>query len=272
MARFLRDEQISNLTIDSAAIRQLVEVLSHRGEAMPEFVPPEEREEGQAVDVYLYYTIRFDEKGNRAEREDELLRYFEQATDVERLIFELKSGESLRTNLLVGSYLDLRLDKNEGANRFLTVSSDDEDWVNASFTAVKEVLSRHKNRNSWIRNPWIVFMNQIISLFLGFAVALWAASGLAPNLTIENAFLISFLMVLLVFSNMWAPISQKLAGLALKVYPPIKFYRPKQDKFNWLYQAVVTAVVGAAVLYFLGMIITYVGEILGGFINSGSGG
>lgn len=264
MARFLRDEQVSNLTIDGAAITQLIQVFANRGTLMLEY---DADADGQQPDVFLYYTIRFDQKGNRVQDTDELLRYFQQATDVERVIFELNSGESIRTNRAVGSYLDLRLDKNENATSYLTVSSDDEDWVNGSFVAVKDVLARYQNRNAWVRNPWVVFLNQIMSLFIGFAVSVWAASKIAPNLTIENAFLISFLMVLLVFSNLWIPVNQRLTGLVLSVFPTIKFDRPKRDKLHWLYQGLVIAIVGAAAIYLLSLIFTYVGKVLGGFVN-----
>lgn len=265
MARFLRDEQVSNLTIDPEAVSSLVDVFMSRGTSMPEFVL---QQESQPTNVFLSFTIRFDEKGYRVFDKDQLLHYFQEATEVERILFELTSGESISTNRAVGSYLDLRLDSSENVTCFLTVSSDNEDWVNGSFAAVKEELVKYGNRHSWVKNPWVDLLIQMTGLFLGFFVSLWGASQIAPKLTIENAFLISFLVVLLVFSNLWTPINQKLRGIVYRAFPTIRFYRPKKDGLHWLYQALVGGIVVAASLYLLSWAFTYVGEILGAFIES----
>ena len=149
MAKFLRDEQLSNITITREAIMQIVEVLATHGLTMPEYdanVPNDQQ------DVYIFYTIRFDQKGYQVGNMTQLLSYFEQATDVERIIFELASGDSRGTTRVSGSYLDLTLQKDNQVHSFLTVSSDNEGWVTAAFADVKEVLTRHKNRHAFVRN------------------------------------------------------------------------------------------------------------------------
>jgi hypothetical protein len=45
---------------------------------------------------------------------------------------------------------------------------------------------------------------QILGVFVGFLISLWVASKISPSLSIENAFLISFFLVLLNFSNLWS--------------------------------------------------------------------
>ena len=267
MARFLRDELVSNSTIDSEALSQLVVVFTNLGTSMPEFVASEGQE---TRDVHLFYTIRFDEKGYRVFDKEELLGYFEQASKVDRIFFNLGSGESIRTNGVLGSALELRLDKDENANSYLTVTSDDENWVNSSFSAVKEAIAKYKNKNYLVRNPWVELILQLLGLFLGFAISLWAASNMAPSLAIENAFLISFLLVLLIFSNLWTPINQKLHRFIHTAFPTIRFYRPARDRLHWLYQAIVGGVVVAATIYLLGLIFSYVGEILGAFVERGA--
>ena len=265
MARFLRDEQVSNLTIDPDRLAALVDVFAKRGTSMPEYEQPQADE---APDVFLNYTIRFDQKGYRVFDKEQLLRYFQQATEVERIVFELASGEAIRTNRAVGSLIDLRLDKNENVTCFLTVTSDDEDWVNGSFSAIKESLNKCINRHSWVRNPWVDFLIQVTGIFLGFLVSLWGASKIAPMLTIENAFLISFLLVLLVFSNLWTPINQRMRVIVNRVFPIIRFYRPDKDRLHWLYQAIVGGIVVAVSLYCLGVAFTYVGKMLGAFVGN----
>ncbi len=214
-------------------------------------------------------TIRFDQKGYRIFDRERTLEQFKEATFVERLIFDLNSIESIRIGNASGSYCNLRLDTNESVRCFLTVSSDDEDWLNSTFAAVKDILARCKNRNGWIRNPVAGLTLRIFGLLSGFVFSLWAATLISPNLKIENAFLISFILVLLVFSNLWSPIDQRLSLILYRTFPSVSFYRPAKDKMHWLYQAIVGGVIVAITLYLLGSAFSYAGRILGMLIEGG---
>ncbi|ESZ89361.1 hypothetical protein [Congregibacter litoralis] len=143
MARYLRDKQIRNITIDASALRQIFQAFAVNGSRMPEYLAsdPENRDGALAV------TIRFDEKGYRTFDLESLLRYFNDAKDVERVIFEVFTGDSLRTNRQTGSYADLRLDRSDNVSCFLTVSSDDESWMQGTFAAIDDAIYQHKNRN-----------------------------------------------------------------------------------------------------------------------------
>jgi hypothetical protein len=267
MASFLRDEQVSNLTIDSEAISNIANILSARLAIMPELL---QRKDGEPPGAFLSYTIRFDQKGYRLFDREQLLHNFNQASDVERIIFELASGESIRSNRAVGSFLELRLDRGENVPCFLTVSSDDVDWMNGSFSVVKEELYKHRNRHSLIRNDWIKLLFQMGGVLIGFLISLWGASKIAPYLTIENAFLISFVLVLLVFSNLWSPINRMLRKGVNSVFPSIRFYRPDKERLLWLKQAIIAGIVVAATLYILGVAFKYIGKMLGLFVGKGA--
>jgi hypothetical protein len=223
---------------------------------------------GNPPNTLLTLTIRFDQKGYRVFDKQRLLALFHQAREVERVVFELVSGDALRSNRLLGSFIDLRLDKHENAVCFLTVSSDDENWVNGSFTDVREALQKYKNRNALIRNPWIELLIQVFGLFIGFIVSLWGAAKIAPHLTIDNAFLISFLLVLLLFSSLWSPIRGLLLRTVNRSFPTFRFYRPNKDRLHWLYQALVGGVVVAATLFLLSKAFSYIGFILGRFMET----
>lgn len=264
MALFLRDEQVSNITISSEAIANIANIFFTRRSTIPEFF---QRKEDEPPDVFLSYTIRFDQKGYKLFEKEQLLHYFNQATDVERVFFELVSGESLRTNRVLGSYLELRLDKNENIPCFLTVSSNNVDWMNGTFSAVQEELNKHKNRNSIVRNAWVDLIIQITGVFIGFIISLWGASKIAHSLTIENAFLISFLLVLLVFLNLWTPINKMSREFVHTVFPIIRFYRPDKERLIWLKQAVTAGIVVAATLYILGLAFRYMGKMLSALIE-----
>ena len=264
MAKFLRDEQLSNITITREAIMQIVEVLATHGLTMPEYdanVPNDQQ------DVYIFYTIRFDQKGYQVGNMTQLLSYFEQATDVERIIFELASGDSRGTTRVSGSYLDLTLQKDNQVHSFLTVSSDNEGWVTAAFADVKEVLTRHKNRHAFVRNEWSDLIIQVAGVAVGFAFSIWAASEIAPSLKVENAFVISFIIVLILFSNLWTPIKQRIDRVIYSAFPVIKFYRPRTNYLNLIIQAVVVTIVSTLVVLSVTAIVDFVGTTLGQFMK-----
>jgi hypothetical protein len=264
MAFFLRDERVSNLTISPEAIANIADIFTTRLATMPEFL---QSKEGEPPNAFFSYTIRADQKGYKLFDKEQLLHSFNQASDVERVIFELMSVESLRTNRAVGSFLELRLDKNENVPCFLTVSSDNVDWMNGTFSVIKEELNKHRNRHSLIRNTWVELLVKMAGVFFGFIVSLWGASKIAPNLTIENAFLISFLLVLFVFSNLWAPINKILREVVHRLFPIIRFYRPDKEKLSWLKQGVTAGIVLAGTLYVLGLAFRYVGRMLGTLVG-----
>ena len=264
MAKYLRDEQLSNLRIDIDALIQIADSLAWREVSMLEYLNPEHE---NAPETFLTFLIRFDEKGYRVFEKHQLLEYFQSATRVERVIFELISGAALRSNRQAGSYLDLRLDVDERAPCFLTVSSDDEDWMNATFTVVKDILQTRQSRNYLIRNSWVELIIQLFGVAAGFFVSLWGASLIAPELKLENAFLVSFVLVLLVFSNLWVPIRLKALALLVRSFPTIRFYRHNRDRMHWLYEAIVGGVVVAGTLYVLHWSFLSAGKLLGKFLG-----
>ena len=229
MATFLRDERVSNVKIDAAALTQINAVFEARLATLPPDDPP--------APSFLYYIIRFDNKGYRVHTFELLMDYFRNAKYVERLYFALESAGAVTTNRTLGSYLELRLDHKDANTCIIQVSSDSSDWVDATFSSLVETLSKFRNKHGWARSGWTQFVIQITGIFLGFLVSLWGAVQLAPNLAIQNAFLISFFFFLLVFSNSWGFIGYQLNRFVNYVFPNIRFDRPSKDRIHWLIQA-----------------------------------
>jgi hypothetical protein len=153
--------------------------------------------------------------------------------------------------------MELRLDEKDPNLCFLMATSDDGDWVDSSFSAVQDVTSKCKNRNGVARSAWTHLVIQLVGLFLGFLVSLWAATQIAPGLAIENAFLISFLLALLIFSNLWSYVNQRLHALVNAVFPNLKLYRSNRDRMHWLLQTVIGGIVVAITLYLLNLLFSY---------------
>lgn len=263
MPRYLRDEKVSDITINEEALSRIVDALFSRYLLMPEYLQNQ-----QQPDVFLIITIRFDEKGYRVFEKETLLKYFLEANDVEIIIFELSSGEAIRTNKSNGSYIDIRFDKHENSVCFATYSSDDENWLNGSYNAINEILKSFKNYNYIVRNPWVELLIQLTGIFLGFIISLYMASKIAPNLTIYNSFLISFVLVLLVFSNLWSYANLRLKNIMNNAFPKISFKRPHKDTLLWIKQTLIGSIIVAVTFYLIGIGFNYIGKMLGAFIGS----
>ncbi len=183
------------------------------------------------------------------------------------MLFTLESDISLSTKRAVGSVMELRLDRGDPNLCIVSVSSDNSPWVDAYFRATEEVLSESKNRNAWIRNNWTALVIQFLGVVIGFFFSLWGGTKIAPYLSIENAFLISFFLALLLFSNLWVYLNKLLHVWLNREFPNIKFYRPDRDKKHWLTRSIIVTIVGAIILYVASWVFLYVGRIVGGFIS-----
>ena len=261
MALFLRDKFIRDVLIDESSLIELVDAFTARFRMLQ---LEESRTDDELKKPHISFILRFDNKGYRFFTIDSLLNQFRNATYIERLIISVETSESLRTNRAIGSYLELRLDHLSHENSFIQVSSDNEEWVSASFSSVEEVLEKHGTKNGLARSVWATLSVQLLGVVFGFGLSLWAALKISEKLSIENAFIITFLFVLLLFSNTWTYLNQALIALLHKTFPSIHFYRPKQNKLIKFVQALIIAVAGSATVFALGQLFGFIGE----FINS----
>ncbi len=132
------------------------------------------------------------------------------------------------------------------------------------------MLVKRENRNSLARSAWTQLIIQLLGVFLGFLASLWAGSRIAEQLNIENAFLISFLLVLLLFANLWTHVTRALHVLVNSAFPNLRFFRKSRDRMHWLLQTIIGGVVIAVTLYLIGLVFSYAGSVLGAFVKSGS--
>jgi hypothetical protein len=259
MAQYLRDVHIANIKITEDVLTQLTEVFASRAQPLLDAADHNLNDDKKP---FLTFIIRFDGKGYRLFSLEELLRHFKRATEVERIIITIETPESLRSNRLVGEHLDIRLDKLEEKNCYLSVTSDDSDWVEASYSAVTEVLNKYKTKNGWARSGWSTLTIQLLGVIAGFALSLWAALRIAPKLSIESAFVITFFFALLIFSNAWGYINTIVLNRVHKIFPNIQFYRPDKDRINWLIQGLIVSVATALMLYVFSLVFTFIGDFL----------
>lgn len=267
MAFYLRDQHIQNVSTDAEALMQISHVFAER---FAQLVAELKEKVPQGKGPFFSYIIRFDNKGYRVFSLDELLRYFNQAGEVERIIFTVETGDAISSNRSIGAFLELCLDAKEPSRSILVASSDNKDWAEASFAAVHEVLTKCRTRTGLARSPWTSLVVQIFGVVVGFIVSLWLSFKIAPNLKIENSFVIAFLFTLLVFSNIWGYLNQTLLRFIANVFPNIEFIRPAKARLHWLLQAIVGSAAFAVVVYFLGVAFSFLTKFLSGIFNIGA--
>ncbi|MDD9998119.1 MAG: hypothetical protein OXQ89_10285 [Rhodospirillaceae bacterium] len=263
MARFLRDKRVSNITLDEAALGELYDVFQQRSNALRN-LPIDENKIG-----VVHAVIRFDGKGYRVFSCDELLAYFRGSSAVERITVSFQTPLAVNSNNMEGSFIELRLERDDPTLCVLTVSSDNADWVDASFQALDESLSKVKNPHAWSRSHWFGLLIQLSGVFLGFVVSLWAAAIITPKVPMENAFLIVFLFVLLLVSNIWGYLHHLISTTVTGYFPNIEFVPTRKNRYRWLMQTVIGGIVVAVVIYLLNRVFLFVGNELAKLFTEG---
>ncbi len=270
MARFLRDIRVSNLSISENILQLIHELLVERCIAANAAVDQQEgltAEQRANQKLSLFYVIRFDNRGYRLHDANEAMRYFQQATEVERIIFTLDSAQSERTGRNYGTYFELRLDANDANNCYIQASSDDGDAVDSVYNGLLEILEKGKNKNGWVRNTWTQLVVQVLGVGLGFLISLIAAIKTAPHLKVENAFVLTFIFVFLIFSNAWGFINQQILTLLNYSFPNIRFIRQGKVGVHWIVQALVGGLLVAFFLFIFSLIMGWLGGVLGAYVS-----
>lgn len=262
MAFYLRDQYIKNVSIDIDALSQLSSIFAER---LLQLQSIEASGTQQNPTSFLTYIIRFDNKGYRVFSLEELIRYFNLANEVERILFTVESSAALTSNRSSGSYLELCFDCREPSRCTLIASSDSKDWVEASFANVQSALTKFKTKNWIVRGPWTNLIIQMVGVVFGFLASLWLAFKVAPSAKIENSFVISFIFIFLLFSNIWGYANQAILQLIFKIFPNVDFIRPSKARLHWILQAIIGSAAFAAVVYSIGAASSFLVKILSDF-------
>lgn len=254
MSQFLRDAALKNLKLTEERLRKINELIFEIAREQNQVQTGEEKDKKKLLPSYI---IRFDDKGFKLYEFEKIIKYFNEANKVERIIFILDSIES--ANRLFGKSIELRFDNKNPDNCFLTVQADEGDWVDSTFCRVKELLDKYKNKNAFIRNSWTPFIIQILGVIIGFTFSLWGAILISPKLNIENAFTISFIIAFLIFSNIWAYLYPLILKFIDYFWPNISFKDGKS--LHWLIKALLSALFVGFSLFIAGKLFSYLGEI-----------
>ena len=257
MAHFLRDVQLSDIKITEDVILELADAFTDRSRALIDSAHGNKDKE-----AIFFFTLRFDGKGYRLFSLDQLLPHFRNAKDVERVIITIETGESISSERRMGEHLEIRFDKLEEKNCWLTVTSDDSSWVDASYALTQEVINKHRTKTGWMRSGVFTLIIQLLGVIAGFALSLWAALKISPFLSIQYPFVITFIFAFLLFSNIWGYINTAILARVRLIFPSIQFYRPDKDRLNWLKQASIFFIISSIVVLLFRIIYTNIGNFV----------
>lgn len=263
MGRYLRDEQLTNLTISEESIRQVSDLFVEKANNINQPLPNNGLNDLKGVVVT--YTIRFDNKGYRYYNVDHMLRDFRAAKKVERVIIRMESAESMNSNQAVGTCTEARFDMNMAAS-ILLVTTDSSDWVESTYTSLSELIVGFKNKHGYIRSGWTPFLIQISGVILGFGLSIWAAYSWAPKLLIDNAVVVIFLFAFLFFSNIWSYLNPKILLFIDILFPNVKFQREDKDRLHWLVQILIGSSLVAILFGMINQAFNYIFFVLNTYV------
>lgn len=268
MAKFLRDIKLTNITVTEQLLVSINEFLESRCSSANKSIEQSNLPQDQKTDQHLTlsYIVRFDNRGYKLFDPAEAMRYYQQASVVERVLISLSSLLSERTNRQYGSFFEIRLDAGDPNTCYIQVSADDGDTVDAVYNGLLEMLMKHKNKNGWVRNTWTQLLVQVLGVAAGFVLSLITAIETSPYLKVENAFVLTFIFAFIIFSNTWGFINQQILQFLNYSFPNIRFVRQGKDTIHWLAQAFVGGILVAAFLFIFSIIMSWVGDVIGMYV------
>lgn len=266
MPNFLRDQLVTNISISEDGLRQLGALFEERAEVLRKL---KHAAGGEEDPVFVTYVIRFDEKGYRFFSVDDAVSRVSSAIYVERVVFRLETGSSMRSNEVIGEVMEVRLDSKDTVQSYFKIMSDNGEWVEASFAALQCLFKKFRNGNGLVRNAWTLLFIQLLDVVVGFVLSLYAATNIAPRLAVVNSFEFSFIFMLLMFSNVWTYLNGLILRLVNWTFPNIRFVRKDRERFHWAVRVLLEAALGGFVLYMFAQMGSFVIQAINALIVPG---
>lgn len=230
MKSTLRDESLRNLTVSESRLREINNKL---------WSIIDEENNKQSEDnkkLWISYIIRFDKKGRSLLNFEEAIACYKNARNIERFIFSVVCLQSFRDRLF-GKSIDINFDKLDINNCRLAVQGDDASWVDSTYSSTMDIIKKCKNLNIIFRSFATPFLVQIAGVFFGILLSIRGAQWLEPRLKIQYALPFAFVIVFLLFSNIWTYLYAVLLRGIDRIWSNIVF-KEKQNIFmivrNWM--------------------------------------
>ena len=256
MSDYLRDATIRNISLNELRLGKINQLLLGITEAFNATLTSE----ASTQSLRQSYIIRFDNKGFLLYSFEEIMKYFNEARKLERVIFCLDSKESRTSNRSQGKHIELRFDAQNADNCLLVVQDDNKEWVDASFSNIKEQLENFRNKHFLIRNRWVILTIQILGVLGGLFLSLWAAKVVSPFLAVNYAFIVTFITAFLLFSNAWTFLGPLIFKLLDYYFPNIAFRDSRG--LHWLIKALISTSFVALALFIINKLFMLIGRMI----------
>ncbi|MBX9346105.1 hypothetical protein K5M36_03300 [Chromobacterium vaccinii] len=262
MPSFVRDIFIKNVVLNDESIEEIhnafmARVNTHNSAA-----------QNEDTKLIPFYVIRFDGRGYRTFASNEAWSFYKGANFVERITLQAESKISLQTNHSFGETIEIRLDTDQHGSSYITVGGESKDWVETTFTTLETVINRRKDlATSIIRTHWFSLLLQIIGVVFGVLLALWLGTLSAPLLKgIDYPRVASFAFWLLIYSNLWSYLQQRLLIGIYVLFPNVRLSRSSEHWTHTLLRKGVEALAIAIILWILGWLTTWAASIISPFL------
>ena len=223
MSDYLKDSFIPYLTIDTVALDSINDDLLTIVNEISS-LPENEQLKSNS------YTLRYDGMGIVRKDYSEIKRCFETGKNIERINFDFSSIKNLSE--YKGKRVQILLDAEDGSRCYLSVSDDDEKWVDNVYKRLSTRLEKYKNHNGISRNLFTELLIQLFGVIAGFSFCIIAASLLSPTLKVQYSFFVLFIGFFLIFSNLWTYILILLGKLRDKYWPITSFKKKPLGKIG----------------------------------------
>ena len=221
MISTLRDENLRNITVSEIALKEIDDKLRVTVLEANNATSDENKK------LWISYIIRFDKKGRSFLNFENAMECYKTARNIERFIFTVECYQSFQ-NRLFGKSVDIRFDGYDINYCRLAVQGDDTNWVDNLYPSLIDIIKKYKNYHFIIRTSTTPFLVQIVGVLLGILLSIKGAHWLSPRLKTEYAIPFSFVIVFLLFSNIWTYLYAALLRGIDKVWPNIIF-KEKQN-------------------------------------------
>ncbi|OQX87530.1 MAG: hypothetical protein B6D55_02940 [Candidatus Omnitrophica bacterium 4484_70.2] len=240
MKTTLRDEYLKNITVSENMLLELnnkiVEIINKINKT----------ETDDQRKLWLTYIIRFDKKGKSVFTYDEAISCYKNAKIIERFIFSVDCWHSFQ-NKMFGKSVNIGFDILDINNCRLVVQGDDGLWVDSTYSALVDIIKKSKNLNFIAQNSFTPFLVQIAGVIIGVLLSIKGAQWLEPRLKIQYALPFAFIIVFLLFSNIWTYLYPALLRCINKLWPNITF-KEKQNNLTIVIRWAMNILLGAIFL------------------------
>lgn len=259
MANYSRFKQISGLLLTEESIHALAMQFTERCIKLN----ADDQKANVIASAYFCFIISFDSKVYKLYSADDLIKHFRQAHTVEKITFTISTSLSESSGRKSGCWMELNIDEKNFSNSYFTVSSNDNDWLEASWISIQDVLKKCKSKHMWLRTSWTTLVVQLLGVMAGGLLSLWIATKISPKLALsEGKFTFVFICAFILFSNVWSFVWPLIIRMLNVLFPNIKFILNGRGNFHWGIQAIISAIVGAIVLYFFAHMISFALDVL----------